>query len=458
MKNKELFKIIVIITILLLGLLLIVKRGTKYNKLIINEDKWNNIISSRKESLDHLIDKITFNEYRLFLDEDNNTLYYSMIENNKSSYNPKVYTKNKVSIATKEKIDDEGIKNNHLYELLVYNDEEYEIYNLKVTRIPIISINYSNNKNKNIPIEFYLFDNYSNTTKRVITSKGYISKDNDTNYSLSLTMESLGRNERENNESLLRMKNHSEYYLSKTDNYYIKDILGNYLYNSLNNISDSYQYVELFINNEYLGLYTLGYKLEKEYLNLNQDDFIYLKNDNDYEFYNNEFKRIKSKNEDKEKELEEYNKVLESEDINKIKDSTNMDNAINTYLFYLLTQSSNNIVNTYLVFNKDNNSYKVSFYPRTYGELFNKEYNYNDIKNNPVTILINLKDADTINKIKDLYKELRDNKWSLDSINKVIDDNSNKLLLSGKKIDNINEFKEYIKNRLNSLDEYINNL
>ena len=136
MKNKELLKIIIVITIVLLGLVLIVKRGTKYNKLIINEDKWNDIIESRKESLDHLIDKITFNEHKLILDDESNTLYYSMIDN-KSSYNPKVFTRNKVSLATKEKIDDDGIKNNHLYELLVYDDTEYEIYNINIVIIRV---------------------------------------------------------------------------------------------------------------------------------------------------------------------------------------------------------------------------------------------------------------------------------------------------------------------------------
>ena len=456
MKNKELLKIIIVITIVLLGLVLIVKRGTKYNKLIINEDKWNDIIESRKESLDHLIDKITFNEHKLILDDESNTLYYSMIDN-KSSYNPKVFTRNKVSLATKEKIDDDGIKNNHLYELLVYDDTEYEIYNIKVTRMPIISINYSNNKSKNLPIDFYLFDNYPNNTKRVITSKGYISKDED-NYSLSLTMESLGRNERENNESLLRMQNHSEYYLYHNDNYYIKNILANYIYNSILNINkDSYQLVELFINNEYLGLYTLGYKPEREYLNLDQDDFIYLKtSDTEYEFYNNEFKRIKNKDPNKDKILEEYNNILKEDDVTKIKNNINLDNAINNYLFSLLTGSLN--TDTYLVFNKNNDNYVVSYYPKTYKDLFNKDFSSNINNGNPIPKLIELKDNDTINKLKDHYQDLRNKSLNLDNIIKFIDENYNSLLTNGNKVESINEFKENITKRLNSLDDYINNL
>ena len=108
------------------------------------------------------------------------------------------------------------------------------------------------NKKNNIPIEIYLFDNLKNNSHRVTISGGRLNSTDTGDYNFSLILKSPGRNERENPVSLFNMEPRSEYILSPTNTNNIalskeineEDIKENYL-------------VELFINNEYVGLYSL---------------------------------------------------------------------------------------------------------------------------------------------------------------------------------------------------------
>lgn len=247
MNRKKIIIPIIVLTAVIVAIVIVLNQSAKYNSISVDESKWNNIISSRYENNRLVLNDIEFNEYNLIIDEKNNTLYYSLVNDNKNKYNPNVSYKsngNDVKIAVlSDEITDEKVKSNHIFKLMIYNETEYHIYNLKCTQFPIMNISYKQEMNdkKNIPMEMYLFDNLTNMPNKVTISDGKIkASENQNSYKIMLNMMTPGKNIRENKRPLLNMKPSSEYVLTKVSDFEHKAHL-----------------VELFINNEYQGRYVI---------------------------------------------------------------------------------------------------------------------------------------------------------------------------------------------------------
>ena len=124
----------------------------------------------------------------------------------------------------------------------------------------------------------YLFNNFDNGIQRIVRSDGNINivetEDNVNNYKFSLVMTTPGNNERDNVISLLHMKQSNEYYLNAINigenTSPLKPILEKKDRASKSDSNNSTsgdmmfklkerdeQRVELFINNQYVGLYSL---------------------------------------------------------------------------------------------------------------------------------------------------------------------------------------------------------
>ncbi len=274
MSKKKILISIIIFTILILVLITVLNPSHKYNKLIISESKWNSIKESRIENKNLVLTDIRFNDYKLIIDEKNNTLYYSLINNSQNKYNPSIsYSTNdnrmnhlnsqrlqsnmpepnknvKLAILSYE-ITDEKVKSEYQFKIMIYNENEYHIYNLKCTDLPILSINYNRSEDinqKNISMEMYLFDNLTNVPNRITISMGKVKVDNDS-YIFSLHMLTPGKNKRDNKISIFNMHPNSEYILTPISNESEKNL-------------DTNHRVELFLNNEYEGVYSLGYIYE----------------------------------------------------------------------------------------------------------------------------------------------------------------------------------------------------
>ena len=254
MSRKKILIAVSIFTAIVVVLIIVLNPSHKYNKLSVSEKKWNSIKDSRTENNNLVLEDIRFNDYKLIIDEKSNTLYYSLINDSSNKYNPKVEynSNNNLKLAVLEdEITDEKIKNNHEFSIMIYNEKEYHIYNLKCTDLPILNISYNQNDetNKNsVPMEIYLFDNLSNIPNKITISRGKL-KINDDNYTFSLHMLTPGKNKRDNKLSILNMKPNSEYVLSKVN----QDI------SQEDNLENKKHIVELFLNNEYQGIYLLGF-------------------------------------------------------------------------------------------------------------------------------------------------------------------------------------------------------
>ena len=58
--------------------------SNKYSKLSINESKWNSIKQTRIENKNMILEDIVFNDYKLIIDEKNEILYYSLVNDSQN--------------------------------------------------------------------------------------------------------------------------------------------------------------------------------------------------------------------------------------------------------------------------------------------------------------------------------------------------------------------------------------
>ena len=260
-RRKILLSIILFTTIIVILIIILQPKARRYNKIIISADKWDSIINARTENKNLVLEDIEFNDYNLIIDEKNNTLYYSIVNDSNGKYNPNVSfiaSNKKTEIAVlSDEITDELVKNNYKFKIIIYNDIEYHIYNMVCKDLPLLNISYEEetwNEKKVIPINLYLFDNLTNIPNKITTSSGKL-KINENNYMISLNMITPGNNVRENKKSILNMKPSSEYTLTKVNSE--EDKIDE-------DIEPKNNRVALFMNNEYQGIYSLDHKAERK--------------------------------------------------------------------------------------------------------------------------------------------------------------------------------------------------
>ncbi len=250
MNKKVLLAIILVLTALAIAIILILKSTLSYNEIIVDEGTWNSIINNRDISTDINLDEIEFNDYNLIIDNESNIIYYSVVDTSKK-YNPSIKYKSnqKVSIAVNKNLNDDELDKEDSIKIIIYNDNEYRIYTLIATKYPTLSVtlNESTTNKKKPTFSIELFDNYVDSSQRVLKSDGMFKtiEENKT-YSFSLHKQSLGNNKRENNISVFGMEKRNEYILNKEED-----------------TSEDKKYVRVFVNNKYIGIYSLNFRERK---------------------------------------------------------------------------------------------------------------------------------------------------------------------------------------------------
>ena len=251
MSKRKIIIPVVVFTAIIIILIIVLNPRYKYNKLIVNESKWNSIKEYRIENTNLVLNDIRFNDNKLIIDEKNNTLYYSLENDSRNKYNPNISynSENDVKIAIlQDEITDEKIRDSYQFKIMIYNEKEYHIYYLKCTNLPLLNFKYNNAEKitqNNIQMEMFLFDSLSNIPNKITISRGKIKMIED-KYMFSLHMLTPGKNRRDNRISILNMKPNSEYLLTP-----------------INNETENSR-VELFLNNEYKGVYSLKHNMQKK--------------------------------------------------------------------------------------------------------------------------------------------------------------------------------------------------
>ena len=258
MNRKIIILLIIILTILTLVFIFVSKPNYSFENLSIEQDEWNTLISEKTKSDSLSLVKIEFNDYELIIDENNDKLYYSLVNNSLNKFKPSISYKTNIEEAKiailKDEIDENKVMNNHEFKIMIYTNDNYKIYNLYCSMLPFLNISFNEEfktAKSNIPMDVYVFDNLANSTNRVIKSKGRLSisynSSDEQEYSFSLFVTSPGKNQRGNMISLFNTKPHKEYTL-KLPSDDKKGIA-----------------VEVFINNEYKGLYEFGFNPNNDF-------------------------------------------------------------------------------------------------------------------------------------------------------------------------------------------------
>ena len=370
-------------------------------------------------------------------------------------------------------------------------------------------------------MKLYLFDNRETASTRVIKSDGTIHKRGGTSttyekkgYRISLEDDFLRKNNIENNTSLLGMREDDDWilYAAYNDQEKIRNVFSSKIwYDSCASNNEfgikngmEYKYIELFLNNKYWGLYALGFPIDKKQLQLSQQDSLFKKFG--WEYSENAIKddtknlegykiELKDRDEDAEwKKIIEYyrntNQIDNSEQFYKIAD---IDNLIDIYLYFNFVQGVDNvseykIKNLYVSIKEGKLLYTPWDLDNTFGNSWT-DIEDNEHKNNAneyyikatdnvimkSNFIYKLKlnnDENMRTRIKDRYKELRKKEWSEDNLEKIINKYEKDIYNSGAFLrdrsrwpdGNYNHnstklkiFKDYVKNRLKYMDEYIEN-
>ena len=516
-KIKKLISVL-LFTIFVIGFYLLfgVYSKTKYSNLIISEENWNSIIDSRKMKEELLISDIEFNNFELVYDKANKVYFYSMIKDEKG-YKPRIsYHKDdeKIKVAFKRYIDDELIEKNQKLEMLIYNDNDYNVINIVCTKLPILTIDYDEliTNETYVTMNMYLYDNRKDIVKRDISSSGNIRYRGVTalNYDKKGYRFNLVDNNQNNHISLLGMRKDDDWilYAAYNDQEKIRNVFstrlwyeccrGNNTYKVANSMQ--YKYVELFMNGEYNGLYALGYPIDEKSLGASEDDYMFKKKSWEQSELNELDENGKMLGYDIKNQvadpnfgynkLNEYYKVISSDDKDAIYNMIDVNNSIDIYIFYNFVQGSDNISedklkNTYITLKKSNNGMKAIYTPWDLDLTFGNEYSDKDgmftdmyekdpTLNNVMTLnpIARLKELDSsISKtIYERYAYLRKRAWSNENINILIDEyekdiyNSGAFLRDKERWENgyyndenikLEEFRNYIMLRLHYMDKYM---
>lgn len=520
--NKKTIAFITLIfsTFFLFYFFILASTQKKMNDYLVVEEDYSEIINTR--SINNKLDADIFFDGHRLIKDNNNYLYYSLIENRASSYNPNVSIDDDYNIAIRGcLLNDELIKCNIHFNVLVYSSDEYKEYELVFTTLPILCFDTKNNEQiteEDIDGNLYLFDNRENIKRREIESnalfhiRGSSSKQFDKKpYKISL----ISNQNEKNKIELLGLRYSDEYILNAmyTDKEKIREVFSSNLWyescannNSLGITNGfKYEYVELLINGEYQGLYALGFKPDKDVFNIEQKDWCYRK----ISAVSSEFKvdlentdyvegyEIKYNHQgyDYWDVLKDYIRTMRATNQNnydKLIEQTEINNSIDYYLFINLVQGidnwieeTNSLNNMYLTYKNSNGRFLYTPWDldRTWGMGRTGIDYYDDPSVNVISkataadILlkysINFKDD-----IKRRYYDLRKNEWSNESITRIIKRYESNIFFSGafnrdnekwpdkqhymskhiNESEGLSSFLEYVLKRLEYMDEYINGI
>ena len=399
--------------------------STKLSKLCVEEERYLSIMGKRSPSEGELIEKITFNDYKVVYDNLDHSFYYSLVENDPEAYDPKIgYTgaNSKVKIAVKSaQIDEILIAENDSIELLAYDDATYCEYKIKCTTLPLVSIHfYEEPMDQDVDITFELFDNREEGLTRQwssdgrmrirgVTTASYVKK----GYKITLLENLDSEYPDENQKSVLDMRSDGDWmlYAAYNDQEKIRNVFSaNLWYESCadNNIFGvkngmEYRYVETFFNDHYVGLYAIGFPVDELQLELkhplkhdNVSEFMlkkmrwadeteentnYEKTLESYEFQWSEDECFSEKNQ---QATIEYHSLLDhatAADIDRLYDIGDIENAIDVYLFYNLIQGvdnahENDTKNLYLTYKAYGQEGRFLITPWDFDLSWGNEYNW----------------------------------------------------------------------------------
>lgn len=506
--KKLKFIIFILLIILFIVSLFYSIFGTSLSYLSLEEIKENRKLNNK------LINKIKINNLETIYNKNNNIYYYSVskdYENNlyvlnielESDYKYKIIDKtlNIIRVDYKEPIN-----------IIIYNDKYYYETKIQLTNLPIINIE-TEDEITNLKIKSNFKYINSNNTEKMLNHNIKINvRGNSSKYFDKKSYRINFYNKKYTKDKKVYISNF--YYGDSLildsvyrDSSKIRNLLATELWNDIsddfNNIDIYSEFVEVFINNEYKGLYVLTEPINRTKLNLNKsnnldtsiilkvqqwesvkkdinfsnitDDFYFsyeLKYPNDEELFSISWNKILNK-------IADYYDLNYKSSYETIKSTWNIENYIDMIIYNaFINNSDNNLYkNNYLYINSLK-SEEVFIQPwdmeYSFGIKFCVKDDYFMCKNmedyNEIYTGFIHKNAPEINDLLiKRYKELRKNILTQKYFDKKLDSYINFLTKGSSKRDSekwyeydiqteIEEIRVWIYNRLDYFDDYIESL
>ena len=277
--------------------------ASRLTQSMVSEEEFTALTKNRTEQPE-LISQLRCNDF--VLPGGAGSFYYSMIEGDKLAFDPVVQIdgRRKLQIAfPARQLDEEFLRQGGGLPFVAYTGSSFARGTLYFTTLPTVSIDVLEpDSNGSLDIydrnnrlaELNLFDNRENipsNSRRVHSetsirirgaSSSYLPKQS---YRLSLSTLSLGDNRRSNPRALLGMREDEDWilYAGGNDPERLRNSFCNNLWYQTGARSNSFgvclgiecRYVELVLNGEYMGLYTLMYPLDTKQVSLPENGLYY---------------------------------------------------------------------------------------------------------------------------------------------------------------------------------------
>jgi hypothetical protein len=285
------------------------EKSVQYSSRKASAETMKEVCRERAASDDEMLQSIKFNGYELSFDHEKKRWYYSIVEDCETSGDPDVSwvssDKNtEIWFEDRELGNLDDIEGNVPISVIAYNDVSYEKYELVCTTLPIVEIEVGENpftqdenvfvndtgnasydylSDAGLPIKYIdtnisiqVFDNRSDCANRVVKSDAtaHIRGSSSVLWEKKSYKISLVKGDKKNKLSLLGMRTDDDWilYSGATDGERIRNVFSTNLWYETCAGDNPYgidngtqgEYVELFVNGIYQGLYALMYPADSK--------------------------------------------------------------------------------------------------------------------------------------------------------------------------------------------------
>lgn len=531
MKKVTFFVHIILVAVIVMSVPLS-KTNQSNNLLGIKSSTQKFETGSRVNNKD-LVAKLLFNGESLPYDDGSSTFYLPLSMKTKEWEVGELSPENSnVTIQFMDNMDNvnklDAIADNKTFSFVAFTDHEYGYYHLAFTGLPIMKIDLSGEKlGDKALIEMSLFDSESKS-KWVQQSKGALTVHGGTSrrfpklsYKLELYKYDRKGDAVNNNINLLNMRKDNDWILNAMygEETKIRDKLSIDIWNAFGANDNAFncdfgtkmEYIEMFINNEYYGIYGLMEPVDAKKLNIDhsgneeKEEYIYKRKQNQGlsvdEISKNENMQARNgfelKNVDKYGDtsnnpwdpLMNFAKVQTNEDDenykSEISNVVDINSALDTWLFLQIVSGVDNLhKNMYYVAKQVDSEKKLFFVPwdldLTWGKVYKNTESLlsiyapsrvtEEIKWEPGERLIKTNTGNSVTLVKKKWKSLRENILSdetlLNKIDELKDEVNNsgamaretKRWSEGGHTTDYSTIKQYAVKRMDYLDSYFENL
>ena len=447
-------KIFLICSIFLLALIVAfrfyISNNMVFKENIITQKEFDKIISTREEYKEFL--ELKFNNNLLPYDKIHNYFLLSQVEN-ENNYNGAISIDNfEIDVLENNRSKGEIIANNDSLVLLAYNNEYYKIINLKLTYFPVMKLDnyldemtiYENDAERSVlSIQNHKMEYHIRGASTAIREKP--------SYKLNI-LNSKGNKKKV---TLLNMREDDDWILNSmtTDRAYMLEKIAYTLYGKMTGVNLELKYIELFIDNEYKGIYCLQEPADFKTYNANKNNSLIVQikawetevnttlfdNDLKYSTLIDEFELDSKMDTNMQIELLR----IFASDLKGVDYSSNLElnYDIETFvdhslLINMISALDNTYKNQKILFRYSGGEYIVESYPWDLDMSQNNEItiykkNFLNIVENMAVPKMIYNSEEYKQKLKDRYFELRKSIYNREHIDSLIDANKNELEKSG---------------------------